>query len=132
MTNNEEYLTLDDLSAKFGVSYTTLRTRMKEGVITPEKRTKDGYQFPKSEIDKLKKEDLVRRFKIQKGHRNRMEEPTDKELELLEKYILEGNRGKISGKMEISRQRLAQRIKSIAYRLVYFNTVDNGKLCLTS
>lgn len=123
----EEYLTLNQLSTIFEASATTIRRRVKEGVLTPRKKTRRGYLFAKSDIDKLKKRDVVRKFNLPAGYRRQLSPPTKRELEFLEKYILEGNRKRTARSLGISRQRLAQKAASIAYRKVYFETIKGGE-----
>lgn len=124
----EEYLTLNDLSRIFRTSVATLRKRMAEGVITPRKRTRRGYVFAKSDINKLKRRDVARKFNFSTGYRRDVELPTSEELELLETYIREGNvKNKLSKKLGISRQRLSQKMASIAYRRLFSETLEGEK-----
>jgi len=121
----EEELTLNDLSEFFGTSVSTLRKRMKEGILVPHKRTRRGYIFLKSDMEKLDKEDMARKFKFSSSYRRDVKQPTNKELEFLETYIREGNpKNKLSKKIGVSRQRLSQIMRSIAYRKIYSETLS--------
>ena len=60
----EKYLTLDNLAQIFNASLTTLRKRIKEGVLIPYQKTDKGYLFDPKEIKKLNKTDIVRKFKL--------------------------------------------------------------------
>lgn len=120
----KKYLILDDLAKFFEASPATLRKRIKEGILVPHKKTKNGYLFLTSEIKKLDKRDIVRKFNLPVGYRRELSPPTPKELNLLKKYILDANRTKMAQKMGISRQRLHQKVTAIAYKEKYFQVIN--------
>ena len=120
----EKYLTLDNLAQIFNASLTTLRKRIKEGVLIPYQKTDKGYLFDPKEIKKLNKTDIVRKFKLPSGYRRNVVPPTKRELNLLRKYVLDADRTKIAEKMGISRQRLHQKATTIAYRKACFEIIN--------
>jgi len=119
-TDHPDYFTLNDLAKKFEVSITTLRKRMQENILVPNVKTTRGYLFLKTDVEKLDKKEIVRKFKFSAGYRRDIAQPTEKELLQLEEYVVDGDRRKMSKRLGISRQRLSQRMMAIGYRWAYF------------